>query len=665
MAQFSFIDLFAGIGGFRLALQSVGGECIGFSEIAPDAIKTYCTNFKESEDYNFGDITKLKELPQHDFMTAGVPCQSWSIAGRNLGFDDDRGQLWNDTLFLLNKVRPKAFIFENVKGLADPRNKEALDYILERIKQAGYHAEKFLLNAYDYGVPQTRVRIYIIGFREKEYFDKFVLPESFPGRVRLGDVLDDTEQADNQFAIRMTNGIAEERKARWSLSCNEQGFNDYFLFNDLRNGETTIHSWDIAETTEKEKQICYLLLTNRRKRDYGELDGNPLSLIHFQALDSTIQKSDLEGLVKKKILKKVNYQFILHDMNQPLTPAENLVVSLNEENVLNVDKLKVNREIKKQKVNVVDTLASLSKNGVIRCIEVRYDFKNTKISTGLDGINRIILQSSRIYPTLVASDTNDFVATRECAGDTIESFRKSFMKEIYIPKNYRKITKSEACRIQGFPSDYKLPPTRPRWMKLIGNSVAVPVIKILANAVVNTGVFEGCVVEKKKTKCAQLNFFDLFDQYELEPITQNSMVHEDIVVEYRTKRNHRQLPIDLSKNLLICNVKKDNWEQYLDGSAKIYYTGKKFPTTVALNKLYYFMPYLSGKGIRDLYYIKIARLGYRKEGQEKEDKNDLRLVFEIERVGQLFDDYKKVKLEIWRTFTDTTMEIVNNLGNDK
>lgn len=665
MAQFSFIDLFAGIGGFRLALESVGGQCLGFSEIAPDAIKTYCSNFKEVEEYNFGDITKLKELPEHDFMTAGVPCQSWSIAGRNLGFDDDRGQLWNDTLFLLNKVRPKAFIFENVKGLADPRNKEALDYILERIKQAGYHAEKFLLNAYDYGVPQTRVRIYIIGFRDKEYFDKFILPESFPGRVRLGDVLDDSELADNLHATKMTNGIAEERKARWSLSCNEQGFNDYFLFNDLRNGDTTIHSWDIAETTEKEKQICYLLLTNRRKRDYGELDGNPLSLVHFQALDSTIQKADLEGLVKKKILKKVSYQFILQDMNQPLTSAETLVVSLNEDNVLNVDKLKVNREIKKQKVNVVDTLASLSRNGVIRCIEVRYDFKNTKISTGLNGINRIILQSSRIYPTLVASDTNDFVATKECAGETIESFRKAFMKEIYIPKNYRKITKSEACRIQGFPADYKLPPTRPRWMKLIGNSVAVPVIKILANAVVNTGVFDGCVVEKRKPKCAQLNFLDLFDQYGFEPITQNFMVREDTELKYGTHHTKLSFNVDITKNVLVCNVKKDNWEQYLDGSAKIYYTGKKFPTTVALNKLYYFMPYLSGKGIRDLYYIKIARLGYRKEGQENEDKNDLRLVFEIERVGQLFDEYKKVKLEIWRSFTDTTVEHIIQINSIK
>ena len=147
MAKFTFIDLFAGIGGFRIALSKAGGTCLGFSEIAPDAIHSYCTNFNESESSNFGDITKLKELPEHDFMTAGVPCQSWSIAGKKLGFDDDRGQLWNDTLFLLNKVRPKAFIFENVKGLADPRNKEALTYIMSRIKEAEYHAEKFILNA--------------------------------------------------------------------------------------------------------------------------------------------------------------------------------------------------------------------------------------------------------------------------------------------------------------------------------------------------------------------------------------------------------------------------------------------------------------------------------------------------------------------------------------
>lgn len=181
MANFTFVDLFAGIGGFRLALESVGGTCLGFSEIAPDAINTYCSNFEEDSISNFGDITKLKSLPEHDFMTAGVPCQSWSIAGKNLGFDDDRGQLWNDTLYLLNKVRPKSFIFENVKGLADPRNSSALNYILERIAKAGYYAKKYVLNAYDYGVPQTRVRIYIVGFKDKAYLDKFHLPEPTPG----------------------------------------------------------------------------------------------------------------------------------------------------------------------------------------------------------------------------------------------------------------------------------------------------------------------------------------------------------------------------------------------------------------------------------------------------------------------------------------------------
>lgn len=172
------------------------------------------------------------------------------------------------------------------------------------------------------------------------------------------------------------------------------------------------------------------------------------------------------------------------------------------------------------------------------------------------------------------------------------------------------------------------------------------------------------IVSKQPIMYHQLDLFNLFEQYGEESIIENSMVCEDVEVEHDTKSIYRNLPVDLSKNLLICNVKRDNWEQYLDGSAKIYYTGKKFPSTVALNKLYYFMPYLSGKGIRDLYYIKIARLGYRKEGQTNEDKNDLRLVFEIERVGQLLEGYRKIRLEIWRTFTDTTMKNILGLNDE-
>lgn len=505
MAKFTFIDLFAGIGGFRTALTNVGGECLGFSEIAPDAINAYCTNYNEPSSKNFGDITKLKELPEHDFMTAGVPCQSWSIAGKKLGFDDDRGQLWNDTLYLLNKVRPKAFIFENVKGLADPRNSDAIKYIMERISEAGYHAEKFILNAYDYGVPQTRVRIYIIGFREEEYFKRFRLPKMCPGKLSLTEIIDGASTKKESKTAK---------KARWSLSCNEKGFNDYFLFNDLRNGATTIHSWDIEDTTEREKHICELILKNRRKSEYGILDGNALSLGHLQNLDPTVRQEEIDTLVEKKILKPVSYQYEVVAPGGDLTDNEQLVLSFSKRNQILVDELKINRIFRVRKVSISDTIDSLVEKGVVRCSETRYDFKHTKISTGLFGINRIFLRSSKIYPTMVASDTNDYIATVNINANTPEEYKREFMEKIYRPHNYRQITKEEACMIQGFPADFILPENRARWMKLIGNSIAVSLVKMLAQSVVNTGVFdEADYVEEQDEASVEVGGFigTLFD----------------------------------------------------------------------------------------------------------------------------------------------------------
>lgn len=147
---------------------------------------------------------------------------------------------------------------------------------------------------------------------------------------------------------------------------------------------------------------------------------------------------------------------------------------------------------------------------------------------------------------------------------------------------------------------------------------------------------------KTKESIKQLNLFDTLQLYP-DKIIENTLIESN------------ELPIDPSKNVLISLVKADNMEQYLDKSAKVYYTGKRFPSTVALNKLYYFMPYIKKRGIRDLYLIKIARVGTRKEGQPCEDKSDLRLVFEIEYIGELFKDYKPIDLKIWHTFTDTTI----------
>lgn len=119
--------------------------------------------------------------------------------------------------------------------------------------------------------------------------------------------------------------------------------------------------------------------------------------------------------------------------------------------------------------------------------------------------------------------------------------------------------------------------------------------------------------------------------------------------------------LDMSKNVLICNVKKNNMKHFLDGTAKVYYTGKRFPATIALNKLYFFIPYIGKQcdqdfyGIRDLYLIKIARIGSRKEGELDNDPNDLRLVFELQFVKHLYDKYQQQRLLIWDTFTDTTL----------
>ena len=149
------------------------------------------------------------------------------------------------------------------------------------------------------------------------------------------------------------------------------------------------------------------------------------------------------------------------------------------------------------------------------------------------------------------------------------------------------------------------------------------------------------------------------------PVKKIAEQYPDTIVKNKPAIIQDGIDVDLTKNVLISLVKSDTVAYYADQSARIYYTGKKFPSTVALNKLYYFIPYMKGKGIRDLYYIKIARVGTKQEVYPECDDNDFRLVFEIEFVKQLFTDYLPVHLNIWRTFTDTTMERLMNLNDNE
>ena len=216
---------------------------------------------------------------------------------------------------------------------------------------------------------------------------------------------------------------------------------------------------------------------------------------------------------------------------------------------------------------------------------------------------------------------------------------------LMVDGRFRRFSTREAARIQSFPDSFKLDVvSQGRQYKAIGNAVPPVMMWHVIKALQRLFVVR------------QLDFLSTLEQYP-----------DSIIVHSPNEKNvhSSNLKYDKSKNVLISYVKSDNMEQYLDRSAKIYYTGKKFPSTVALNKLFYFMPYLKGKGIRDLYLIKIARIGTRKEGQPDNDPNDLRLVFEIEFVDKLFDDYKPITLEIWRTFTDTNMtELFCKINND-
>lgn len=347
------------------------------------------------------------------------------------------------------------------------------------------------MNSFDFGVPQNRQRLYIIGFKEKKYLDRFLFPRAEKVKTTLGNILGVSTEVKFLKSFEQKDLFGNVQIKRESNSDTKDSVNAFFQFNDLRNGNTTIHSWDIIETTERQKHICLLLLKNRRKSQFGKLDGNPLSLKHFKLLDSSITSSELTELVSLDILKEIDYKFEVSDCdNSNLTDNEIALLSLTSKSRLFYDDLKRSRLLKIKKVKFSKELETLKKKGVIKCVETRYEFKNKKISSGLFGVNRIFLPSADAFPTLVASDTNDYITLTSINSKDIKSYRKEFLEKVYFSKNYRKITKEEACKIQGFPSDFILPESRARWMKLIGNSVSVPVIDALVKSIIKTGVFE-------------------------------------------------------------------------------------------------------------------------------------------------------------------------------
>ncbi len=178
--KFTFIDLFAGIGGFRLAMQNLGGKCVFSSEWDEQAQKTYLLNYGEVP---FGDITKEETksmIPDgFDVLCAGFPCQAFSLAGKRLGFDETRGTLFFDVADILRRKRPKAFFLENVKGLIVHDKGKTLETMLKVLREdLGYYVpDPEIVNAMNFGVPQHRERVYIVGFRKDQKVYSFTYPK--------------------------------------------------------------------------------------------------------------------------------------------------------------------------------------------------------------------------------------------------------------------------------------------------------------------------------------------------------------------------------------------------------------------------------------------------------------------------------------------------------
>jgi DNA (cytosine-5)-methyltransferase 1 len=188
--EFTFIDLFSGIGGFRIAMQNLGGRCLFSSEIDKFARKTYEANFGEVP---VGDIKKIaaESVPEHDLLCAGFPCQTFSIAGKRKGLKDEtRGTLFFDIVRIIDAKRPKAFFLENVKGLTNHDKGRTLKTILKVLREdLGYFVpEPQVINAKHFGVPQNRERIFIIGFRSDLEIENFKYPKPLNKKVTFADI---------------------------------------------------------------------------------------------------------------------------------------------------------------------------------------------------------------------------------------------------------------------------------------------------------------------------------------------------------------------------------------------------------------------------------------------------------------------------------------------
>lgn len=317
-----FIDLFSGLGGIRIgfeqALSEFGlvGKCVFSSDIKPAAIKAYESNFGHNPQC---DITKISpsSIPNFDFLLAGFPCQAFSQAGLGLGFQDTRGTLFFDIAKILLEKQPVGFVLENVEGLVGHDKGNTFKVITRTLSDLGYNIQYKVLNGKDFGLAQSRKRIYIIGLKNKsvEPLTNFNYSSSV-----LADIIDkDTPPVRSSFS--------EKLLSHYKLS-------DVYgkAIKDKRGGKNNIHSWDIGlkgEVSKEQSELLEVLLKQRRNKKWAEIigidwmDGMPLT----QTMISSFYKHKdlgtmLEDLVEKGYLTYEHPKKLVNGKRVPDTTLE-------------------------------------------------------------------------------------------------------------------------------------------------------------------------------------------------------------------------------------------------------------------------------------------------------------------------------------------------------
>ena len=549
------VELFAGVGGFRIGLEGASDAYMTIwnnqwepSTKRQDASLIYKARFgtdgHSNKDIN---LVHTSEIPDHDLLVGGFPCQDYSVAAslsRSGGIEGKKGVLWWQIYRILQEKgdkRPQYIFFENVDRLLNsPAIQRGRDFaiILASLADLGYVVEWRIINAADYGMPQRRRRTYIVGYQRDSVVAQKI------------EQMEDWVKFDGVMA-----------KA--------------FEFTPKKN---TISSFDIEGTIQ---EVSDSFNKGRKDSPFGNA-----------------------GMMMNRHVFSVDAEAVYDGPRQTL--GGNLV----DENLVPEDFFITEEELPKWKYE-------------------KGAKKIKRVSKG--GYEYVFSEGGMAFPDYLDQPSRTIITGE---GGTAPSRFKHVIQT--KSGRYRRLLPVELERMNMFPDNHTLLSgvSDGRRAFLMGNALVCGIVELVGRSLYQF-IYDEAPISTKP----------IFTNRDAKPMLDLGLFADEekpLVVN----RPKKQYSLDSSKHLLIGIVKKDNEEYFLkEEPAKIYYTGKTktFPSTVAINKLYYFMPYIKGKGVRDLYLIRIARIGCKAEVNPKSKDEEPRLVFELEYLESL-PEYEMLSL---------------------